>query len=78
MTAIGYVPGATVRRTAAVPAIDSSGISVLATQPGLLGTLGGSVARGTFLNSATGPGALAGCIPRRGPPGSRPPRRSAP
>ena len=53
VTAIGYVPGATVRRTAAVPAIDSGGISVYAAQPGLLGTLGGGVAEGTFLNAAT-------------------------
>ena len=53
VTAIGYVPGATVRRTAAVPAVDSGGISVYAAQPGLLGTLGGSVAAGTFLNAAT-------------------------
>jgi putative ABC transport system permease protein len=53
VTAIGYVPGATVRRTAAVPAIDSGGISVYAAQPGLLGTLGGGVAEGTFLNDAT-------------------------
>jgi putative ABC transport system permease protein len=51
-TAIGYVSGATVRRTAAVPAIDTGGISVLAAQPGLLTTLGGSVAHGTFLNAA--------------------------
>jgi len=53
VTAVGYVSGATVRRTAAVPAIDTGGISVLAAQPGLLTTLGGSVARGTFLNAAT-------------------------
>jgi putative ABC transport system permease protein len=53
VTAIGYVPGATVRRSAAVPAIDSGGISVYAAQPGLLGTLGGGVAAGTFLNAAT-------------------------
>jgi putative ABC transport system permease protein len=53
VTAIGYVSGATVRRTAAVPVIDSGGISVLAAQPGLLSTLGGSLARGTFLNAAT-------------------------
>jgi putative ABC transport system permease protein len=51
--AVGYLPGVTVRRTAAVPAIDSGGISVLATQPSLLRTLGGSVARGAFLNAAT-------------------------
>ena len=57
VTAIGYVPGATVRRTAAVPAIDSGGISVYAAQPGLLGTLDAGnkqgVAAGTFLNAAT-------------------------
>jgi putative ABC transport system permease protein len=53
VTAIGYVPDVTVRRTAAVPAIDSGGISVYAAQPGLLGTLGGRVAGGTFLNAAT-------------------------
>jgi putative ABC transport system permease protein len=57
VTAIGYVPGATVRRTAAIPAIDSGGISVYAAQPGLLGTLGAGnqqgVAEGTFLNAAT-------------------------
>ncbi len=51
--AVGYVPGVTVRRTAAIPAIDSGGISVLATQTSLLSTLGGSVARGVFLNAAT-------------------------
>jgi len=53
VTAIGYVPGATVRRTAAVPPIDTGGISVLAAQTSLLATLGGSVARGAFLNAAT-------------------------
>jgi putative ABC transport system permease protein len=57
VTAIGYVPGATVLRTAAIPAIDSGGISVYAAQPGLLGTLGAGneqgVAAGTFLNAAT-------------------------
>src|SRR5450755_113078 len=51
--AVGYLPGVTVRRTAAVAAIDSGGISVLATQTSLLRTLGGSVARGAFLNAAT-------------------------
>ena len=53
VTAVGYVPGATVRRTDLVPAVDSGGISVLTAQPGLLATLGGRVARGTFLNAAT-------------------------
>ena len=53
VSAVGYVPSALVRRTAAVPAVDSGGISVLATQTSLLHTLGGTVARGTFLNAAT-------------------------
>ncbi|HSR86487.1 MAG TPA: ABC transporter permease [Streptosporangiaceae bacterium] len=53
VTATGYLPNATVRRTAAVPTINTGGISVLAVQPNLLATLGGSVARGTFLNRAT-------------------------
>ena len=33
VTAIGYVPGATVRRTTAIPAIDSGGIDVRWSQP---------------------------------------------
>jgi putative ABC transport system permease protein len=53
VTAVGYVPNVTVLRTAAIPAVDSGGISVLAAQPGLLATLGGTVAHGTFLNAAT-------------------------
>jgi putative ABC transport system permease protein len=36
-----------------IPALDSGGISVLAAEPGLLATLGGRVAHGTFLNAAT-------------------------
>ncbi len=67
VTAIGYVPGATVLRTALVPAVDSGGISVLAAQPGLLGTLGGSVAHGTFLTAATGryPAVVLGAVAAR-------------
>ena len=67
VTATGYVPGATVRRTAAVPAVDSGGISVLAAQPGLLATLGGSVAAGTFLNAATAryPAVVLGAVAAR-------------
>ena len=53
VTAVGYVPDVTVRRTSMVPVIDTGGISVLAAQPGLLGTLGGAVSHGTFLNAAT-------------------------
>jgi putative ABC transport system permease protein len=53
VTAVGYLPGVTVRRTKMVPVIDTGGISVLAAQPGLLGTLGGAVSHGTFLSAAT-------------------------
>ena len=53
VSATGYVPNVTVRRTAAVSALDSGGISVLASQTSLLRTLGGRVAYGTFLNAAT-------------------------
>jgi len=53
VTATGYLENATVRRTAAIPTIDTGGISVLAVQPNLLSTLGGRVARGAFLNRAT-------------------------
>jgi putative ABC transport system permease protein len=53
VTATGYLPNVTVRRTAAIPTIETGGIAVIAVQPNLLATLGGSVARGTFLNGAT-------------------------
>ena len=67
VSAVGYLPGVTVRRTAAVPVIDSGGISVLAAQPGLLRTLGGSVAGGVFLNAATShyPAAVLGAVAAR-------------
>ena len=67
VTATGYLPGATVRRTALVPVTDSGGISVLAAQPGLLATLGGSVAAGTFLNPATAryPAVVLGAVAAR-------------
>jgi putative ABC transport system permease protein len=44
---------ATVRRTDKIPAAETGGISVLAADPHLLATLGGTVADGTFLNRAT-------------------------
>jgi putative ABC transport system permease protein len=53
VTAVGYVPGVSVRRTNLVPVLDTGGISVLAAQEGLLATLGGSVAHGAFLSTAT-------------------------
>ncbi|HEX6526929.1 MAG TPA: ABC transporter permease [Streptosporangiaceae bacterium] len=64
VTAVGYVSGATVRRTAAVPPIEGGGISVLAAQPGLLSTLGASLARGEFLSPATAayPAAVLGWV----------------
>lgn len=52
-TGVGFVQGATVRRSPAVNRVDTGGIAVLAAQPSLLGTLDGSVLHGTFLNDAT-------------------------
>jgi putative ABC transport system permease protein len=52
VTATGVVT-AKVYRTNYIPAPQSGGIAVLAAQTGLLGTVGGSVASGTFLNPAT-------------------------
>jgi len=49
VTAVGVVSGATVRRTAAIPATDTGGISVLAAEPSLLSTVSGQVLRGAFL-----------------------------
>jgi putative ABC transport system permease protein len=50
VTAVANVPTATVRRSAAVPAINTGGISVLAAQPSLLRTLGATLLRGHFLD----------------------------
>ena len=47
------VSGATVRRTPYVPAEQTGGIGVDATEPGLLGTLGAQMASGHFLSMAT-------------------------
>jgi len=49
VTAVGNIEGATVRRTAAVPAIQTGGISVLAAQPSLLDTLDAHLLHGRFL-----------------------------
>jgi putative ABC transport system permease protein len=49
VTAVGNVEGATVRRTAAIPAIQTGGISVLAAQPSLLDTLDAHMLHGRFL-----------------------------
>jgi putative ABC transport system permease protein len=48
------VDNATVRRNSHIPASGSGGIAVVATEPGLLDTLLGTVDQGTFLNEATG------------------------
>jgi putative ABC transport system permease protein len=53
VTAVGTVPGATVRRTAAIPAIDTGGISVLAAETSLLGTVSGALLRGQFLGEVS-------------------------
>ena len=52
-TAVGFVPNATVRRTAAVGKIDTGGIAVMAAEPSLLDALGARVARRTSLNDGT-------------------------
>jgi putative ABC transport system permease protein len=44
---------ASVRRTDLIPEAETGGISVLAADPELLGTLGGELAAGRFLNRAT-------------------------
>jgi putative ABC transport system permease protein len=53
VAATGAVGNATVRRTDRIPATTTGGISVKAADPGLLKTLGGTVASGAFLNAAT-------------------------
>ena len=50
VTAVANVSGATVRRSAAVPAINTGGITVLAAQPSLLHTLSATQLRGHFLD----------------------------
>jgi putative ABC transport system permease protein len=51
-TAIGVLNNATVRRSAAIPSVDTGGIAVVACDPSLLATLDGTVQHGTFLNAA--------------------------
>ncbi|HEX4225792.1 MAG TPA: ABC transporter permease [Pseudonocardiaceae bacterium] len=52
-TGVGQLPDATVRRTDKIDPEDTNGIGVVAVGTDLLGTVGGQVAHGTFLNSAT-------------------------
>jgi putative ABC transport system permease protein len=47
------VDGVSVRRTDRIPEDVTGGITVVATEPQLLATVGGTVATGTFLNDAT-------------------------
>jgi putative ABC transport system permease protein len=50
---LGAIPNAYVYRNPYVPAIDTLGISLTATDPALPGTVGASLRAGTFLNAAT-------------------------
>ncbi len=52
-TQIGAIADTYVYRNSFVPAIDTNGISLTATDPALPATLGAGVAHGTFLNGAT-------------------------
>jgi putative ABC transport system permease protein len=58
------VDSATVRRNTLIPASQSGGLAVVATEPSLRDTLAGSVAQGTFLNQATGayPSVVVGSV----------------
>jgi putative ABC transport system permease protein len=53
VTAIRQLPDAKVYRTNKIPAPHSGGIGTYAVRTGLLGTVGGAVASGTWLNAAT-------------------------
>jgi putative ABC transport system permease protein len=51
VTAVASLPSVTVRRSAAIPAIDTGGITVMAAQRTLLRSTSGAVLRGRFLDS---------------------------
>ncbi len=53
VSAVGLVSGASARRTDKIDSAVTSGISVQASRTDLLGTLGGTVRSGAFLNAAT-------------------------
>jgi putative ABC transport system permease protein len=53
VAAIKGIEGVTVRRSPYIDEAETGGISVAAADPELLGTVGGAVRRGTFLNRAT-------------------------
>jgi putative ABC transport system permease protein len=50
---VGMIVGATVRRSAAVPSVDTSGLAVIAADSSLLATVDARLLHGTFLNAAT-------------------------
>jgi len=52
VASVRAVKGATVRRTDRIPETETGGLSVNAADPELLATLGGTMARGRFLNAA--------------------------
>jgi putative ABC transport system permease protein len=51
VTAVASLPSATARRSAAIPAIDTGGITVMATQRTLLHAMSATVLRGRFLDA---------------------------
>ncbi|HLK01041.1 MAG TPA: ABC transporter permease [Streptosporangiaceae bacterium] len=67
VSAVAFVTGASVRRTAAILPISTGGITVLAAQPGLLATVRGGVASGVFLNAGTAryPAVVLGAVAAR-------------
>jgi putative ABC transport system permease protein len=50
---VGVIVGATVRRSAAIPSVDTSGLAVIATDSSLPATIDAQLLHGTFLNAAT-------------------------
>ena len=50
---VAVIAGATVRRSAAIPSVDTSGLAVIAADTSLLTTVDTKVLHGTFLNAAT-------------------------
>jgi putative ABC transport system permease protein len=51
VTAVGTIAGVTVRRTAAIPAVQTGGISVMAADGSLLSTLSAHMLRGRYLDA---------------------------
>jgi putative ABC transport system permease protein len=54
ITAVGVIPNATVRASAAIPAANTNGISLIAAQSSLLTALSGRVLHGAFLGTLAG------------------------